>query len=77
MQLCFRDSKWSEADILGKIDNILESPRGMSEVFRARVNPAEARQEILLRSRGLASFGSLFLGKSPRVRHKYLFVTGL
>lgn len=54
-------------DIDNRVNELLKSPRGISEVFRAGVTIEEAKKEISQRTQGIANFGKRYLGKEPKV----------
>lgn len=58
---------WSRSEIKNKMEDILRSPSGMEELFRAGVTPEAARIEISERSKGLEFFGQHFISSAPKV----------
>jgi DNA replication ATP-dependent helicase Dna2 len=67
VQQSLNDALWDPAAIDAKVDDILKSPRGISEVFRAGINMEEAKREISLRTRGIPTFGKRYFNKEPQV----------
>jgi DNA replication ATP-dependent helicase Dna2 len=75
VQQSLKDGRWDSVAIATKIDELLRSPRGISEIFRAGVNLEEAKREISLRTQGISKFGKLYLAKEPQVILYCLLVT--
>jgi DNA replication ATP-dependent helicase Dna2 len=74
VQKSLRDALWDNAAITSKVDNLLKSPRGIAELFRAGINIEQAKREISQRTQGLSGFGKRYMCTEPRVRHFYLSV---
>jgi DNA replication ATP-dependent helicase Dna2 len=68
VQQSLKDGLWNEVAITAKVDELLRSPRGISELFRAGVNMEQAKQEISLRTKGISNFGKRYLNDVPKVR---------
>jgi DNA replication ATP-dependent helicase Dna2 len=67
VQQSLKDGRWDSIAIAAKVDQLLKSPNGISEVFRLGISIEEAKREISLRTQGISNFGKRYFGKEPQV----------
>lgn len=67
MQKCLVSGQWDNQSVEDKIDEVVRSSTGLSELVKLRLGIETAKTEIRARAGGLAEFSKRFIGPSVKV----------